>query len=467
MKLFNFQTKGITTAAIILGAASIVSAFLGIFRDRLLAGKFGAGDELDVYYAAFRIPDFVSMVLIMGSISAALIPIFSEYITRNNKEAWKFLSNLFNVVIVVLIFVCLLSVIFAPQLINIITPGFSEDKKELVVMLTRIMFLSPIILGTSNIISSVLQVFRRFLITSLSPIMYNLGIIIGIVLFVPRLGISGLAWGVVLGAVLHLLIQISVLLKVGFRYYNIFDISDPGLRRMIKLTIPRSIGLAAGQINFFVVTAIASTLTSGGLAVFSLSESLSRPFIILTGIAFSTAAFPHLTLSLSKEKKERFLEIFSKTFNKILILIVPLSILLFIFREELVSFVFQVGRFGLLESRLTAACLAMFCFGLFAKALNLFIVRSFYALQDTRIPAGVSVISMFLNLFLCIIFVWLLSFPNLFQNFWINFLSLENLNGIEIVGLPLALSVSAIFQYIVLKLIFRTKLKRLKENGEY
>jgi len=464
MKIFNFQTKGITTAAIIIGTASIVSAALGILRDRLLAGGFGAGDELDIYYAAFRIPDFVSMVLIMGSISAALIPIFSEYITRNNKEAWRLFSNLFNVIIVVLIFVCLILIIFTPQLINIITPGFSEEKKELVVMLTRIMFLSPIILGTSNIISSVLQVFRRFLITSLSPIMYNLGIIIGIIFFVPRLGISGLAWGVVLGAVLHLLIQISVLFKVGFKYYNVFDISDPGLRRMIKLTIPRSIGLAAGQINFFVVTAIASTLASGSLAVFSLSESLSRPFIMLTGIAFSTAAFPHLALSITKENKERFLEIVSKTFNKILFLIVPLSILLFIFREELVSFIFKVGKFGLLDSRLTAASLAMFCFGLIAKALNLFIIRSFYALQDTKTPAVISVISMFLNLALSIIFVWLLSFPNIFQNFWINFLSLEGLNGIEIIGLPLALSISAIFQFIVLKLIFKIKIDRLKED---
>lgn len=466
MKFFNFQTKGITTAAIIIGTASLVSVALGIFRDRLLAGGFGIGDELDVYYAAFRIPDFISMVLIMGSISAALIPIFSEYITKNNKEAWRLFSNFFNVIIVVLIFVCLVLIIFTPQLINIITPGFTEEKKELVVLLTRIMFLSPIILGTSNIISSVLQVFRRFLITSLSPIMYNLGIIVGIIWFVPRIGIAGLAWGVVFGAVLHLLIQLSVLFKVGFKYHNVFDISDPGLKRMIKLTIPRSIGLAAGQINFFIVTAIASTLASGSLAIFSLSESLSRPFIMLTGIAFSTAAFPHLALSISKENKDRFLEIISKTFNKILILIVPLSILLFIFREELVSFIFKAGKFGLLDSRLTAAALAMFSFGLFAKALNLFIIKSFYALLDTKTPAVVSVLSMFLNLGLSIVFVWALSFPNLFHDFWIRFLSLEGLTGIEIIGLPLALSVSAIFQFIVLKLIFKIKLNRLKENNE-
>ena len=465
MKLLNFQTKGITTAAIIVGACSMVSAFLGLFRDRLLAGRFGAGDQLDIYYAAFRIPDLVSMVLIMGTISAALIPLFGEYITKNSKEAWAFFSNVLNVILFILILVCIVLIIFTPQLINIITPGFSAEKKEMVVLLTRIMFLSPIILGTSNIISSVLQVFRRFFITSLSPIFYNIGIIIGILFFVPKIGLVGLAWGVVLGSTLHLLLQLPVLFTVGFKYKTIFNFSDPGLKKMVKLTIPRSIGLAAGQLNFFIVTAIASTLSSGSLAVFSLSESLSRPFTILTGIAFSTAAFPHLTLSISKEKKEKFLNIFSNIFKKILYLIVPSSILLFIFREQLVNIIFKVGKFGSVDTRLTAACLAMFALGLFAKALNLFVVKAFYALQDTKTPAKVSVLTMILNFAFAYLFVWLLSFSNVFQSFWINLFSLNNLSGVAVIGLPLALSVSSIFQFIILYFIFKNKLKKL--HAEY
>ncbi len=154
MKIVNIQTKNVTLAAVIIGLASVFSAALGILRDRLLAGKFGAGDELDVYYAAFRIPDFVSMVFIMGAISAAVIPIFSEYLTRDKEEAWKFLSNLFNLILFILIIVCAVLIVFTPQLVNLITPGFSEEKRELVSLLTRIMFLSPIILGTSNIIAS-------------------------------------------------------------------------------------------------------------------------------------------------------------------------------------------------------------------------------------------------------------------------------------------------------------------------
>jgi len=467
MKIVNIQTKNVTLAAVIIGLASVFSAVLGILRDRLLAGKFGAGDELDVYYAAFRIPDFVSMVFIMGAISAAVIPIFSEYLTRDKKEAWKFLSNLFNLILFILIIVCAVLIVFTPQLVNLITPGFSEEKRELVSLLTRIMFLSPIILGTSNIIASVLQVFRRFLVTSLSPVMYNLGIILGILFFVPRMGIQGLAWGVALGAFLHFLIQIPVLFGVGFRIKSYFDFSHPGFRRVLKLTLPRSVGLAASQINFFVVTALASGFSAGSLAVFSLAESLARPFLILTGIAFSTAAFPQLALSFSKEKKERFSEIFSDTFSKITLLIIPLSILLFFFRDYLVKIILQVGKFGFADSKLTAACLGMFALGLFARALSLLLTKAFYALQETKIPAVISVISMVINGVFCFLFVWLLSFPNYLRDTMLGALSLPASAEIRVIGLPLALSLSAIFQFVFLYIIFKKKLKDFNSNAEH
>jgi putative peptidoglycan lipid II flippase len=463
MKILNLQTKGVTTAALILGIFSLASAVLGLFRDRLLAGKFGAGDELDIYYAAFRIPDFVSMVLIMGSISAALVPMFSEYLTRDRQAAWRFFSNVFNIIISFLIVSCIILAVFAPQLMALITPGFSPEKRDLVVLLTRIMFLSPILLGTSNIISSVLQVFGRFFITSLSPVLYNLGIIIGIVWFVPMWGLPGLAWGVALGAFLHLIVQVSVLFKVGFKYRNIFQLSDPGFKKMALLTIPRSIGLAASQINFIVVTAIASTLASGGLAVFSLSESLSRPLLILTGISFSTAAFPQLALAFSKEKKEKFLRIFSETSRKIIYLIVPASILLFFLREPIVSIILKVGKFGATDSKMVAACLGMFTFGLFARALDLFFTKAFYAIGDTKTPAKTSVMAMILNVGFCYFFIWLLSFDNVFQRLCVNFFKLDDLAGIQIVGLPLAMALSAILQLAALYWLLKGRLKKLNE----
>jgi putative peptidoglycan lipid II flippase len=361
--ILNVQTKNITSAAFILAGASFVSLLLGLFRDRLLARNFGLGDELDIYYAAFRIPDFISMVLILGAIGAAIIPIFSEHLVRNREEAFKYLSNLLNLFLIFLILICGILFIFAPNLVSWIAPGFLAEKKELTVLLTRIMFLSPIFLGISNIISGILRVFKRFLITSLAPIMYNLGIISGILFFVPRIGLPGLAWGVVLGGFLHFLIQLPILIKVGFQPKKILNISEPSFLKTLKLTIPRSIGLAATQINLIVVTAIASTLAAGSIGAFNLAESLSRPLLTLIGISFSTAAFPALSLAFSKKNKEKFTKIFFSTFNKILFFILPLSLLLFVFRDLLVKIILRAGKFGLVDVHLTAACLGMFCPG--------------------------------------------------------------------------------------------------------
>ncbi|MDD5144780.1 MAG: murein biosynthesis integral membrane protein MurJ [Candidatus Pacebacteria bacterium] len=465
MNVLNIQTKSITSAAFVLGAASGFSALLGFLRDRLLASRFGAGNELDVYYAAFRIPDFISMVLIMGSISAAVVPIFSSHLIKSREEAWNFFSNLLNLILLFSVLISAVLFIFTPQLMNLITPGFSGEKKDLVVLLTRIMFLSPIILGTSNIITSVLQVFRRFLITSLAPIMYNVGIISGILFFAPRMGIVGLAWGVVLGAALHFLIQLPVLFKVGFKIKKVLSFADSGFREVLRLTIPRSIGLASTQINFIVVTAIASTLSAGSLTVFSLSESLSRPLLILTGISFSTAAFPQLALSFSKEKRGKFLDIYSKTFSKIVLFIVPLSLALFFLRNFIVDIILRVGKFGLADSRLTAACLAMFAIGLFARSLILLTVKAFYAIRDTKTPALASILAMAVNIVLSFLFIHLLSFQNPFQKLLTSFLGLTGFEGIKIIGLPLALSVSAIFQILILFILFKRKINKFDEKN--
>lgn len=456
-RILNIQTKNITSAALILGAASFVSALLGLFRDRLLASSFGAGDTLDIYYSAFRIPDFISMVLIMGAISAAIIPVFSQYLNRSQKESFVFLSNLLNLFLVFLILILILLVIFTPQLMGLIAPGFSGEKKELTILLTRIMFFSPILLGISNILSAVLQVFQRFLITSLAPILYNIGIIFGIIFFVPSIGVTGLAWGVVLGGVLHLLIQLPVLFKLGFRPVKIFNFKEPGFLNVVKLTIPRSVGLAAGQINLIVVTAIASTLASGSIAVFNLAESLSRPVFTFVAVAFSTAAFPALSMAFSRKEKEKFDSIFFSAFNKILLLLLLLSFLLLIFKNFWVKIILQVGKFGTLDTNLTAACLGMFALGLFAQGLVLLLAKAFYALHDTKTPAVTSIIGMAVNIILSLMFVKLLSFPNFFEKNVVNLFNLSDVKGMEVIGLPLAISLSAIIQFLIIYFLFRRK----------
>jgi putative peptidoglycan lipid II flippase len=456
-RILNIQTKNITLAAFILGAASFISAVLGLLRDRLLASHFGAGNELDAYYAAFRIPDFISMVLIMGAISAAIIPVFNEYLVRSKKKAFEFLSNLFNLFLFILIIALIFLVIFAPQLMDIIAPGFSGEKKNLTVVLTRIMFLSPILLGLSNIISSILQVFRRFVITSLTPIVYNLGIIFGILFLAPRFGVQGLAWGVALGAALHLAIQLPFLFKVGFRPIKIFNFRHTGFLKVIKLTIPRSIGLAASQINLVVVTAIGSTLVPGSITVLNLADNLARPVLTLIAVSFFLASFPTLSLAFSKRNKEKFNQTFSMTFSRTLYLVLPLSLLLFLLRGFVVSIILKVGKFGLIDADLTAACLGMFAFGLFAQSLIILLANAFYALQDTKTPALSSVAGMVANTILAFLLVKLFSFPNSIQQFFINFFNLQNISHPEVIGLPLAISLSAIIQFLIIFSLFQRK----------
>jgi len=456
--ILNTQTKNITLAAFILGMASFASILLGLCRDRLLAGKFGAGDELDIYYAAFRIPDFVAMLLILSAISAAIIPVFSEYLVKSKEEAWQFTSALLNLFLVVLIFVCLGLVFFTPYLVSLLAPGFQGEKKELTIILTRIMFLSPILLGISSIISGILQVFHRFLVTSLAPIMYNLGIIVGILFFVPKMGLAGLAWGVVLGGFFHLFIQLPAFFYAGFQYKKIFTLAHTGVQKAIKLMIPRSLGLAASQINLIIITAIASTLASGSIAVFNLANNLIYPLVGLIAVPFSTAIFPDLSLTFSKNEKTEFVRKFSSVFRQILFLIIPLSFLFFILRAQIVRIIYGTGQFGWLDTRLTAACLGLFSFGIFAQGLSLLISKTFYATQDTKTPAVISFITVALTLGFGFLFVWLLGFSNIFHVFMEKVLKLKDIKDISVVGLPLAFSFAGIIQFGLLLIFLKRKI---------
>ncbi|HHE76667.1 MAG TPA: murein biosynthesis integral membrane protein MurJ [Candidatus Parcubacteria bacterium] len=460
-RIFDSQSNTIVRAAWILSGASFVSAVFGLLRDRLLAGKFGAGDDLDIYYAAFRIPDFVSMVLVMGAISAAIIPIFSSYLTKSQKEAWEYFSKILNLFLFFLILISIILIIFLPKLFFLVAPGFSGEKRETAMLLTRIMFLSPILLGISNVISGALRVFRRFLVTSVAPIMYNLGIIFGIIFFVPRFGLAGLAWGVVFGAFLHLLIQLPILFKLGFKPKLDLNFSHPGIWETVKLTIPRAIGLAAGQINLIIVTAVGSTLSAGSIAVFNLSNNLERLPINLIGVTFSSAAFPFLASYFSQGRNDKLKQETSLISEKMLFLMVPASLLIFILRAQIVRIILGTGKFAWVDTRLTAACLGVFSFGILAYSFVLLLSKIFYAIHDTKTPALASLVSMVVNIIFVFLFVWIFSLNNFFQQAIINFLDIQGIKeSAAVIGLPMAISLSGIFQFLLL-------LAFLKNKGEF
>ncbi len=459
--ILNAKTKSISFASIILMASYFASAILGLLRDRLLAGRFGTG-TLDSYYAAFTIPDFIALILIFGAISAAVIPIFSSYQVKSRKEALEYVSVILNIFLVFLIVVSFVLIIFAPFLVSLITPGFSESKKELTVLLMRIMFLSPIILGVSNMISSILQVFHKFLITALAPIMYNAGIILGILFLVPWFGLIGLAFGVVLGGVLHLLVQIPSFVHSGFKYQPIFDLKHKGVLKTIKLMLPRSLGLGAAQFNAMVITAIGSTLASGSIAVFNFANNMSTMLTNAIAVSLSTAVFPAMSLAYSKEDKKEFERKFSGAFKQIIFLLIPASVLIFLLRAQIVRVVLGTGRFGWVDTRLTAACLGLFSIGLFAQGLIFVLSKTFYASHNTKIPAAISVVVVVFNILLSLFFVWLFSFSGLFLDFMQNILKLHDVEDIRVVALPLAFSITVILQACLLLFFLYRKLKTFR-----
>lgn len=450
-KLFNGRINSITVAAILIAFFSLISRLLGILRDRILAGEFGAGEVLDVYYAAFRIPDLVFNLLVLGAISAGFIPIFTGLIKYTgdgkkfslfrplNKHAWELVNNVLNILVFALIVLAFLGAIFALPIMKLITPGFSYELQVQAANLTRIMFLSPIFLGISSIFGGILQSFKRFFVYSLAPVVYNIGIIIGALFFVPYWGIYGLAWGVVLGAFMHMLIQVPTVFNLGARYRPTFNFRDRNIKKLFRMMVPRTMSLAVSQLNLVVITVIATGLLSGSLAVFNLANNLASFPIGIFGISFAIAAFP--TMSAVAFNKEKLISNFSSTFRQILFFIVPSTILLITLRAQIIRVILGSGRFDWQDTILTIDTLGFFAIGLFAQATIPLLIRVFYARHNSKIPFLIGLFSVCINIILSL------------------FLS----SRLGVAGLALAFSISSIINFVFLWIFLHFVLGRLDE----
>jgi len=458
-RFFNSQTKTVTFAAGLLSVSALASRLLGLIRDGLLAGHFGAGIETDIYFTAFRIPDFVYNFLIVGGLTIAFLPLFSEYYSKNKEKAWEITNNLLNIFLLFLVLTSLILFIFTPWLMKFIAPGFSPESKALATALTRLMFLSPILFGISNIFSSILHYFNRFLVYSIAPVLYNLGIIFGILFLAPYFGIFGVGIGVILGALLHLAIQIPSAINCGFRYKPLFNFRHPALKEIVRLMVPRSFAVGAQQINLVIITAIASTLVAGSIAIFNFANNLYYIPVGIFGISFAIASFPKLSKSWALNQKEEFLKNFSSVFRQILFLVIPASVLIILLRAQLVRIVLGSlgpGKFGWQDTRLTAACLGIFSIGIFASALIPFVCRAFFSFKDTKTPTLIAITGVSLNIFLSFYLTGILKSPGFLGNFIIKIFDLQRVSDISVTGLPLAFSIAVIFQFILL-LIFLYK----------
>lgn len=441
------QSKTLLGASAVLALLGLLSRVLGVLRDRILASRFGASDLLDVYYVSFNIPDFVFNLLVMGAVSSAFIPVFIEYQSRKKGEEWNLVNNFFNILVVTMTATIGILLIITPWIIGLIAPGFSPDKKELAVLFTRVMLFSPIIFSVSVVAGSVLQVFHRFLAYALAPIMYNLGIIFGAVFLVPKFGPLGLAEGVVLGALLHLGVQLPALGGIGFKWKKVWNFGDVGIRKILKLMIPRTIGLAAVQINWIVLNAMATTISTGSVVILNLANNFQYLPISLVGISTAVASFPTLSREALEENKTAFGDRINKTLRQILFIVLPLSFLMIYLRTDLIRIILGSGLFASRDVELTGNVLGFFMLGVFAQSIIPLLARSFYAMQNTFVPVIASIFGVGVNILLA----WYFS------------------SSLGIYALPLAFSLAGIVNALILVISLKYKLKTLilKELGVY
>lgn len=395
IRKFNSALYSINAAALLLGAAGLLSRLLGMVRDRMLAGHFGASRELDIYYAAFQIPDFFFSVFLLGAASMAIIPVLIELTSRNPDAAKRFIEDLLGVFFLCAGLVGLLVAVFVPYIMHWMVPGFGADEVRHVILLTRIMMVSPILLGLSGIVSSVIQISRRFFVFALAPVCYNIGIIAGIIFFLPVWGLPGLAFGVIVGALLHLLIQLPTFFSLGFRFpRKIIRVGvSPPLRRVFMLSFPRVIALSVNQFVIVVLIGLASTLASGSIVIFQFAYNLQFLPVGIFGVSFATAAFPALAEAAARRDRAVFSYTFRAALHAVLFWILPLSVLFFVLRAQVVRVALGTGNFDWSDTRLTAASLGILTLTILAESVVVLLIRAFYALENTWYPFFINVVS--------------------------------------------------------------------------
>ena len=460
IKRFTHQIQSVSAAAIIISAFSLITKFLGIFRDHLLAKNFGAGAELDIYYAAFRLPDFIMNLLILGVVSAGLIPIMTKYLAQGEKKEkfWDLLNNLVNLYFLTFGLIALIFLVFVGPIMKVLTPGFSPEQLETVVSLTRIMLISPLLLGLSSLFGSGVQVHKQFILYSVAPFLYNLGIIFGIIMLAPIYGINGVVFGVLIGAFLHLFMQWSGMKHLGYKYRWFFQPRNKDVKLLLKMALPRFLTLGMSQFNFIIITIVATTLAEGSLSIFNFANNLQSLPLSLFGIPFAIASFPILSSHFQEKSWEKYYDLFYKTFKQILFFVIPATVGFILLRAQVVRLVLGSGKFDWQDTILTMETLAMFTLSLIAQSLLPLLVRAFYAIENTITPFIIVFISTIINVILTYTLIDL-PVPAIFHEY----LQCETLG---VLGLALAYSIGSIIQMVLLWIVLRRKVL-IKKTKSY
>ena len=457
LRFVSSEVRGLHAAAYVLAACAVLSSLLALVRDRVLAHTFGASVDLDLYYAAFRMPDLIFVVL------GALVSVYMLIPELSRRETIESQRDYIDTIVagfsVLAVTVSLIAVGIAPFVLEMIFPGFvSQGRIDELVSLTRIMLLQPVLLGLSNILAAITQVRHRYALYALSPLLYSVGIIFGATVFLPLWGLSGLAWGVVLGAFMHMAIQVPSIAADGF-FTRIPRLVEPmALYRTAAISIPRALALSMSQITFLGLTAFAASIASGSIAIFMFGYNLASVPLAIIGASYSVAAFPTLARAYTRGDQAEFLSLVATAARYVFFWSVPIATLIVILRAHIVRVILGSGAFDWTDTRLTAAAFALFSVSLATQGLSLLLVRGYYAAGSTIVPLVVAIGTSITTLLLAAFALSSLT-DHAMLGLVEEFLRVEGLSGSPVLALAFAFSVASVLGTIALTLHFEYRFR--------
>lgn len=465
ISFLNKEFSGINEAAILLGSLTLLSQILGLVRDRLLAHVVHAGPTLDVYYASFRIPDFLYVSVASLASITVLMPFLSGKIKSGNDEARKFISNVFSAFMLFMVLICTLLYFMMGDVSHLVAPGFDDVSRASLVKVSRLMLLSPIFIGLSNLFGTVTQLSKKFFIFSLSPVFYNVGIIFGIIFLYPHFGVTGLAYGVIIGAILHLLIQIPSVLENGLLPKFVKKIDWQEIRKISKVSLPRTLTLSLSSLVFISFISIASKLMPGSISLFTFAFNLQSVPVGIIGISYSVAIFPSLVRAYSDGKIEQFRDSVRLGILQIIFWSLPVATLFIVLRAQIVRVVLGSSQFTWTETKIVSAGVALFVISLVSQSLVLLLVRAYYAFGETRKPLFVNLASSLFSILSAFLLIKYFSNSEYIKHIFEKLLRVENIGDVRVLMLPLAYSLGSLINVFVLWAVFRRDFFKSIKSG--
>ena len=442
LTLFSKEIIGLHEAAYLLAFFALLSQILALVRDKLLAYTFGASTTLDIYYAAFRIPDLIFVSIASVVSASVLVPFFIEKSHSSSSDSQRFIDNVFSAFFLTIIIVSAIVYYFTPNLIAILLPGFVGDSSfSELVSATRILLLSPFFLGISNFLSSITQMHKRFLVYAMSPLVYNLGIIVGIVCLYPFFGLTGLIMGVVIGSFLHMAIQVPLIMHKGVFPRIRFGIEWKSIKKVVLVSLPRTLTLSSNQLASFFLIALASLMSGGSISIFNLAMNLQSVPLTIIGVSYSSAIFPTLSRFFVSGARREFLEKMVESARHIIFWSIPITALFIVLRAQIVRTIYGAGQFDWADTRLTAAALALFIVSVTGQSLILLFVRAYYAEGRTMKPLIINIVSSIVIALSGYLLTKAFFNHPLFRLFLEEILKVSGQKGTSVLILPLAYSI--------------------------